>query len=69
MNVAVHPKLNANTAIQLLQIVLEISRRNVIFTRISLKLFLTILNRFENNTQIFEFLQNQVRHMMKTIYT
>lgn len=58
MNVAIHPKLNSTVAIQVLQIVLEISRKNVIFTRISLKLLLTILNRFENNVQVYEFCQS-----------
>jgi len=59
--VATHPKLVPSIAVQLLEIVCEISRKNVIFTRISLKLVLTILNRFEHNNQIFDFLQTYIR--------
>lgn len=68
MHIAIHPRLNANTAVQLLQIVSEISLKNIIFTRISLKLILTVLNRFENNTTVFEFCQNTIRNAMKIIY-
>lgn len=60
MNIAIHPKLNENISIQLLSIVFEISRKNLIFTRISLKLILTILHRFENNTAVFEYIQMQI---------
>ena len=56
LTVATHPKLNPSIAVQLLEIVCEISRKNVIFTRISLKLVLTLLNRFEHNNQVFDFL-------------
>mmetsp|Transcript_29405 Transcript_29405/g.44464 ORF Transcript_29405/g.44464 Transcript_29405/m.44464 type:complete len:145 (+) Transcript_29405:2109-2543(+) len=68
MNIATHPKLNSANAVQLLQIVNEISRKNIIFTRISLKLLLTILNRFENNTLVFEFCQNDIVKVMKVLY-
>lgn len=47
--VAVHPKLQPETAVELLRLVLKVSRINIIFTRVSLKMTLTILNRFENN--------------------
>jgi hypothetical protein len=29
---------------------------------------LTVLNRFENNTTVFEFCQNTIRNAMKIIY-
>jgi hypothetical protein len=48
--IAVHPKLTAGIAVQLLKIVSQIARKNIIFTRASLKLLLTILAKFENNT-------------------
>ena len=47
--VAVHPRLPPETAVELLRVALKVSRINIIFTRASLKLTLTILNRFENN--------------------
>lgn len=50
MHVAVHQKLTVPVANQLIQIALDVSRKNIIFTRISLKLLMTLLNRFENNT-------------------
>ena len=62
MNIAIHQKLTPNIAIQLLSIVIEISRKNLIYTRISLKLLLTILNRFENNTAVFEFCQQEIKN-------
>ena len=39
----------------------------MIFTRISLKLVLTILNRFEHNNTIFNFLQSYVKSSMNLI--
>ena len=53
MAIANHPKLNAKTAVPLLEIVSIVSRKSIIFTRVSLKLLLIILSKFENNTQIF----------------
>ena len=64
---AVHPKLAAETAVQLLRVVLQVSRINIIFTRVSLKMTLTILNRFENNQYVYEFCQQHVRDMMRLI--
>ena len=61
LTVATHQKLTAAIAVQLLEIVCEISRKNVIFTRISLKLVLTILNRFEHNNDVFNFLQSYIK--------
>lgn len=46
---------------------LKVSRINIIFTRVSLKLTLTLLNRFENNQSVYEFCQQHVRDMMKLI--
>jgi hypothetical protein len=68
MNIAIHPKLNENISIQLLSIVFEISRKNLIFTRISLKLILTILHRFENNTAVFEYIQMQIKNNFAAIF-
>jgi hypothetical protein len=68
MNIAIHPRLPVETAIQLLRILSEISRKNIIFTRISLKLILTLLNRFENNTLVFESCQQQILYVMQIIY-
>lgn len=65
--IAVHPKLDSQIAVQLLGIVSEVSRKNIIFTRISLKLLLTLLARFENNTQVFEFCQGQIREVLAEI--
>lgn len=50
MAIANHPKLNAKTAVPLLEIVSIVSRKSIIFTRVSLKLLLIILSKFENNT-------------------
>jgi hypothetical protein len=50
MTIANHPKLNAKTAVPLLEIVSIVSRKSIIFTRVSLKLLLIILSKFENNT-------------------
>jgi len=65
--VSVHPKLSVETAVQLLGIVLQISRKSIIFTRISLKLLLTLLNRYENSTQVFEHCQENIREVMRII--
>lgn len=64
---AVHPKLQPETAVELLRVVLKVSRINIIFTRVSLKMTLTILNRFENNQSVYEFCQQHVRDMMRLI--
>ena len=68
MNIAVHQKLTPNIAIQLLSIVIEISRKNLIYTRISLKLLLTVLNRFENNTAVFEFCQQEIKNNLNILF-
>lgn len=52
--IATHPKLTAPIANQLLEIVSQIARKNIIFTRASLKLLLTVIGKFENNTMVFE---------------
>jgi hypothetical protein len=53
LSIANHPKINPAVAVNILEIVVLIARKNIIFTRVSLKLLLIILARFENNTQIF----------------
>jgi hypothetical protein len=44
--IAYHPKLPVESAIQILEIVTDIARQNILFTRISLNLMLQILSRF-----------------------
>lgn len=46
LHIAEHPKLSESVAIQLIQIALEISRKNIIFTRACLKLLTTVLSKF-----------------------
>jgi hypothetical protein len=67
MNIALHSKLTTGVAIQLLQIVLQISRKNIIFTRISLKLVISIANRFKNDEEIIQFLKEHIKQLMKII--
>ena len=61
MTISLHPKLSSTIACQLLEIVCEISRKNIIFTRSSLKVLITILQRFENNTKIYEIMQKTIK--------
>mmetsp|Transcript_29766 Transcript_29766/g.45366 ORF Transcript_29766/g.45366 Transcript_29766/m.45366 type:complete len:223 (+) Transcript_29766:2155-2823(+) len=46
---------------------MQVARKNIIFTRVSLKLLLTILSRFENNTQVFQAIQGEVKKMTAII--
>lgn len=69
MAIATHPKLTAPIANQLLEIVSQIARKNIIFTRASLKLLLTVLAKFENNTKVFENCQRIVSELIQVIYS
>lgn len=48
MTIATHKKTNVSLAVKLLEIACEVGRKHVMFTRVSLKLVLTILARFES---------------------
>lgn len=49
LSLAGHPRLSAPIAISLLEIACIIAREQILFTRVSLKLALTILGRFQGN--------------------
>jgi hypothetical protein len=67
MSIANHPKINAQVAVPLLEIVAIVARKSIIFTRVSLKLLLIILSRFENNTQVFQINQQIISDLIKII--
>jgi hypothetical protein len=49
MTIATHKKTSVALAIKLLEIASEVGRKHIMFTRVSLKLVLTILARFSDN--------------------
>jgi len=55
LTISIHPKLKTEIAVQLLEVVAKIAWKNIIFTRVSLKLLLTVLARFQNNMPVFEY--------------
>ena len=66
--IAMHPKLSIESAIQILEIVTDIARQNILFTRVSLNIMLTVLQRFKGNTEILDFSHQLVDHLLKAIY-
>ena len=52
MCVATHKKLPVELACTLMQIVCEVAVKHIMFTRVSLKLVLTILARFNTNEKM-----------------
>ena len=67
MAIASHPKINAQVAVPLIEIVAIVARKSIIFTRVSLKLLLMLLSRFENNTQVFQINQQIISDLIKII--
>ena len=51
--ISIHQKLPTSTACDLLSIVMTVARKNILFTRVSLKLTLSLISRFENNGEIY----------------
>lgn len=64
IEIANHPKINTNVAVPLIEIVCSVSWKNIILTRVSLKLLLILLAKFENNTKVFEKCQNIITHLI-----
>lgn len=59
--VVIHPKFTPDLATQVISIIVEITTKSLVFTRITLGMLMTILARFENNTQIYEHIQAVIR--------
>ena len=53
MTIATHKKTSVSLAVKLMEIACEISRKHIMFTRVSLKLVLTLLARFEHNEMYY----------------
>lgn len=49
MAIATHKKTSVGLAVKLMEIACEISRKHIMFTRVSIKLVLTLLARFEQH--------------------
>ena len=54
MTIATHKKTSVSLAVKLMEIACEISRKHIMFTRVSLKLVLTLLARFEHNEMYYD---------------
>ena len=67
MTIATHKKTSVSLAVKLMEIACEISRKHIMFTRVSLKLVLTLLARFEHN-EMYYALQEIVRDNVKVVY-
>ena len=69
MIIAEHQKTGINLAVNLMQIVSEVGRKHIVFTRASLKLMLTLLGRFENYNEMFYAMQFIVQSNMRILYS
>jgi hypothetical protein len=61
MCIATHKKTGVNLGINLMEIACEVGRKHIMFTRVSLKLVLTLLARFESYIEMFICVQNIVK--------
>jgi hypothetical protein len=61
MCIATHKKTTIGLAVALMEIACEVGRKHIMFTRTSLKLVLTLLNRFNNKSEMFYCVQEIVR--------
>lgn len=68
MAMSVHHKLSVGVAQEIIKVITHVSRRDIIFTRLSLRILLTLLGRFENNTQIYETCQDRVLMLIEIMY-
>ena len=65
--VIVHPKFTPELATQVISIITEVATKSLVYTRTSLGMLMTILARFENNTQIYEHIQAVIRGIYHVI--
>lgn len=61
--IAQHPKLPVDSAIELLKIVSKIAKADIIFTRVSLNLLLTVLSRFQSNARVLAYMQELIKEL------
>ena len=51
-----------------MKIVMHSSHSNIIFTRVSLKILINILKKFNNDAQIISICQIEIQNMLKIIF-
>lgn len=67
MRVAEHPKLTEGIASGLLEVGCELARRQIIYTRVALKLVLTVLKRFQQNEVVLAKAKESVNQYLEVI--
>ena len=68
MTIVVHAKLTVTIAIDIIKIVFHVARRDIVFTRVSLKIMLVLIGRYENNAQVYDQIQQEVVTLFRIIH-